>query len=229
MKRLIITAFFAIYSLTFLLAQNSEEETKEKVPLKVSGQAIFMTSTVSSVTGGYFNQTPAVRGTITLSKGNFRFLAGRNSDLIEPRSRANLNIIIPSYTKAFGKNSITLSTEIYLFDQFIDIDLFAPALTYNRKGFVDLELFLLYGFTFQGKSYDDVITQRIAISKEYAGFTFRLTGWNVYWGTHRQALALEVSKNLSEKIRFFVSGNLVHNYGTDSTQEFGAVRLAYQF
>jgi len=207
----------------------AQEEAPAKERTKLSGQVIFMSSTNSSVTGGFFSQTPAIRGMITASKSGFAFAAGRNSDLIDPKSNANVTIIIPSYTKAFGNFSAMVAVETYLFDQNIALDIISPALTLARKGVVSVELFAIYGYAFQGADYDNMYSQRLAISTDYAGYTFKLTGWNAHWGSHRQALALEVSTKLTERIRLFVSGNLNHNYDADNTQKFGVVRLAYSF
>ena len=172
---------------------------------------------------------PAIRGFVTASKGGFALGAGRNSDLIEPKSAANVCIIMPSYTKTFGNYGITVATEIYLFDQFINLDIIAPSITFSRKGAINLELFATYGWCFQGEQYDNLLTQRLAISKDYAGYTFKLTGWNVNWGTHRNAVAFEVAKSLTDRVRLFISGNVNHNYDTDITQKFGVVRIGYSF
>jgi len=209
-----------------LLAQ---EEASPKERAKLSGQVIFLSSTNSSVTGGFFSQTPAIRGMFTASKSGFAISAGRNSDLIDPKSNANVNIIVPSYIKTFGIFSAMASVETYLFDQNIEIDIICPALTLALKGVVNLELFVVYGFAFQSADYDNMYAQRLAISKDYAGYTFKLTGWNTYWGSHRHALALEISKGLTERLRLFVSGNFNHNYDANKTQKFGVVRLAYSF
>ena len=226
MKQLII---MSLITSCCMIKLSAHDDIKEKEQLKMSGQAVLMSLTNSNLTGGFFSQTPAVRGLITASKGGFRFTAGRNSDLADPKSNANFCMFFPSYTKTFGNFSATLATELYLFDQNIAMDFIVPALTLTRKGVINIELLALYGYSFQGSNFDNLITQRLAISKEYAGYTFKLTGWNVCFGTHRQALALEVSKKLTEKIHLFVSGNINHNYDTDITQKFGAVRLAYSF
>ena len=194
----------------------------------MSGQVIFLSSTNSALTGGYFSQTPGIRGLVSVSKGGFVANAVRNSDLMNPDSRANFNMINSSYTKTFGNFSAAFATELYIFDKHIDFDFIVPMLTLNLKGAVNLEFCILYGYTFRG-NYDDLFSQRLAISKDYAGFTFKLTGWNVNFGTHRQALAFEVSTKLSERIRLFVSGNMNHIYETETTQKFGVVRLAYSF
>lgn len=211
-----------------LLAQNDSEEIPAKTRVKMSGEVAFMSSTTSPASGGLFSQTPGIGGIVTASKSGFMFLAGRISDLIDPNSRANLTILMASHTQAFGKFSATVAAESYLTDKFIEMDLIGPSLALSLKGAVNLDLYCIYGYAFQG-DYDNLFTQRAAISKDYAGFMFKITGWNVYLGTHRQSLAFEVSTKLSERIRFFVSGNLIHNYDTDITQKFGVVRLAYLF
>ena len=229
MRRLFFILLIAPCFTAHVWANSDLEETLEKSRTKMSGQVIFMSSTNSSLSGGYFNDKPAIRGLITASKGGFSFTGGRNSDLIEPKSAANVCIFIPSYTMTFGNFSANFATEVHFFDQRIDLDIIAPATTLTLRGAVTFELFFIYGWAFQHKDYADIFTQRLAISRDYAGFTFKLTGWNVYLGTHRNAVAFEVSTKLTEKMRLSVSANLNHNYGTDVTQKYGVVRLAYLF
>jgi hypothetical protein len=129
----------------------------------------------------------------------------------------------------FGDFSAIFSIETYLFDHNFAMDIISPALTLARKGAINIELFVIYGYAFHGADYDNMNSQRLAISKDYAGYTFKLTGWNANWGSHRQALAFEISTKLTERIRLFISGNLNHNYNANKTQKFGVVRLAYSF
>jgi hypothetical protein len=187
---------------------------------------MLSSATNSNLTGGYFSLAPGMRGQVTAAYCGFAFTAMRNSDLKDPASAANLTVLIPAYTKTFGAFAMTVSAETYFFDQRRDLDLIAPALTFVKKGAVNMELLVLYGASFEG---NDVFSQRFAISKEYAGYTFKLTGWNVDWVTHRQALAAEVSTKLTDRFRFTVIGNLHHNYDLDVTQKFGVVRIGYSF
>jgi hypothetical protein len=96
----------------------------------------------------------------------------------------------------------------------------------SLKGAVNVELALLYAFITQGPN---LFTQRLAISKDFAGYTFKLTGWNVDWGTHRTACAAEFSTRLTDRFRLTVIGNLNHNIDNDATQKFGVVRIGYSF
>ena len=226
MKKILFVLFFTSCSVLILLAQ---EENNEKERMKMSGQLILMTTTNSNLTGGYFHYMPAVRGLVTASKGGFSFTAGRNSDLVEPKSAANVSLLIPAYTKSFGKFATTLSTEVYIFDQFTNMDVIAPSITLARKGALNVDVFVAYGWAFQGVGGNDMFTQRLTVSTDYAGFTFKLIGWNVDYGTHRNAAAFEVSTKLSEKIRLFVSGNINHVHDDKKTHKFGLVRLAYTF
>ena len=216
-----------------ILAISQEEKAAEKAPGKISGQVILMSATNSNLTGHFFNDMPAVRGTVTASKGGFGFLAGRNSDLINPKSPGNVCILMPSYSNTFGKYTTTFTAELYLFDHHVNMDVFAPGMTFTRRGAVNVELFVAYGWSFQHERNPDMFTQRVALSKEIAGFNFRLIGWNLWYGTHRNAAAFEISKNLTEQIRLFISGNRNHNYGNENqspkTHKFGTVRFAYSF
>jgi hypothetical protein len=207
-----------------LFAQENTQLPREQV--KMSGQVMLMTATNSNLTGGYYSLSPAIRGQVTASYRGFALTAMRNSDLQNWESAANLTVIAPAYTRAFGAFAMTFSAETYIFDQRRDLSLIAPGFLLVRKGVVDVDVLALYGASFKGKN---VFTQRLSVSKDYAGYTFRLTGWNVYWNTHRAALAAEISTKLTDRIRFTVIGNLNYIFDTETTQKFGVVRLGYSF
>ena len=215
---------FTVFLPMMLIAQENEQTQRERV--KMSGQVMLMSATNSNLTGGYYSLAPAVRGQVTASYRGFSLTAMRNSDLLSSESIANLTVIAPSYARTFGVYALTVSAETYIFDQRRDLDLIAPSLMFAGKGKVDVDVLVLYGASFEGT---DAFTQRLAISKEYAGFTFRLTGWNVYWGTHRAAVAAEISTKLTDHFRFTVIGNLNHIFDTETTQKFGVVRIGYSF
>jgi hypothetical protein len=207
-----------------LKGQENPQIQRERV--KMSGQVMLMSATNSNLTGGYYSLAPAIRGQVTASYRNFAFTAMRNSDLLNPESAANLTVLAPAYARTFGAFTMTFSAETYLFDHRRDLDLISPSFTLSRKGVVNVEALVLYGASFEGK---DVFSQRLSISKDYAGFTFKLTGWNVYWGTHRTACAAEISTKLTDHFRFTVIGNLNYIYDDDKTQKFGVVRIGYAF
>jgi len=211
-------------ALSCLLNVTAQESAEKRV--KLSGQAMLSSATNSNLTGGFFSLAPGARGQATASYSGFAFTAMRNSDLKDPASAANLTVLVPAYTQRLGTCAITFSAETYFFDQRSDLDVIVPGLTLSRKGAVDVELLVLYGSFYEG---GNIFTQRLAISKEYADYTFKLTGWNVNWGTHRMALAVEFSKRLTDRFRFAVMGNLNHIYDTDTTQKFGVVRIGYSF
>ena len=222
MKRyvFVISVFLPI----MMYAQENAQSQRERV--KMSGQVMLMSATNSNLTGGYYSLSPAIRGQVTASYRGFALTAMRNSDLLNWESAANLTVLAPAYTRSFGAFAMTVSAETYIFDQRSDLDLIAPALLLARKGVVDVDVLALYGASFKGKN---VFTQRLSISKDYAGFTFKLTGWNVYWNTHRAALAAEISTKLTDRFRFTVIGNLNHVFDTETTQKFGVVRISYSF
>jgi len=210
--------------LSFLMSVMAQDSVGERV--KMSGQAMLMSSTNSNLTGGYYSLSPAVRGQVTASYRGFAATAMRNSDLQNQASLANLNVLILSHTRTFGRYVMTLSAETYLFDHYHNLDLFSPGLLLARKGAIDVEILALYGACFEG---GEVFSQRLAISKEYAGYTFKITGWNVNWVTHRMAIAAEISTKLSDRFRLSVIGNINHIYDDDTTQKFGVVRVGYSF
>lgn len=207
-----------------LHAQENALFPRERV--KLSGQVMLMSATNSNLTGGYYSLSPAVRGQVTASYRNFALTAMRNSDLINWESAANITLIAPAYSRVFGAFVMTVSAETYLFDQRSDLSLIAPGVLVLRKGVVNVDANVLYGIGFNGKN---VFSQRLSISKDYAGYTFKLTGWNVYWNTHRTALAVEVSTKLTDRVRFTVIGNLNRIIDTKTTQKFGVVRIGYSF
>ena len=207
-----------------MMSVTAQESTGERV--KMSGQVMLSSATNSNLTGGYFSLAPGVRGQATASYRGFAFTTIRNSDLKDPSSAANLIVLVPAYTQTFGTFAMTFSSEAYFFDQRHDLDVIVPGLTLSNKGVVNLELLVLYGAFYEG-GY--IFTQRLAISKDYAGYTFKLTGWNVDWGTHRMAGAAEVSTKLSDRFRLTIMGNLNHNFDMDATQKFGVVRIGYSF
>ena len=209
---------------SFLLNITAQDSVRECV--KLSGQVMLSSATNSNLTGGFFSLAPSARGQATASYRGFTFTAMRNSDLQTPASLANLNAFVPAYTRTFGSFAITLSAETYLFDQRHDLDLMVAGLALSKKGAVVVEALVLYGGCFEGES---IFIQRLAISKEYAGYTFKLTGWNVNWFTHRMAFAAEFSTKLSDRFRLTVIGNLNHIYDDDKTQKFGVVRIGYSF
>ena len=214
----------SVFLPVILYAQEESQIQRERV--KMSGQVMLMSATNSNLTGGYYSLAPAVRGQVTASYRGFSFTAMRNSDLLNSESIANVTVLAPTYTRPFGIYALTLSVETYIFDRRRDLDLIAPSLMFVRKGAVNVDALVLYGASFEGT---DAFTQRLSISKDYAGYTFRLTGWNVYWGTHRAALAAEISTKLTEHFRFTVIGNLNHIFDTETTQKFGVVRIGYSF
>jgi hypothetical protein len=222
MKKYVLLIF--VFLPVILYAQESQQPQGERV--RLSGQVMLMSATNSNLTGGYYSLSPAVRGQVTASYRYFAFTVMRNSDLLDAKTPANLTFLAPTYARTFGAYTMTLTAETYLFDQRRDLDLTAPSLSLIRKGAVNLEALVLYGFSYEGK---DAFSQRFAISKDYAGYTFKLTGWNVYWGTHRAALAAEISTKLTDRFRLTVIGNLNHIYDTETTQKFGVVRIAYAF
>jgi hypothetical protein len=207
-----------------LMNITAQDNVKERV--KMSGQVMLSSATNSNFTGGYFSLAPGIRGQATASYRGLAFTAIRNSDLRIPESIANVIVLIPAYTQTFGKFAMTFAAETYLFDQRHDLDLISPGLTMSLKGAVNVELALLYAFITQGPN---LFTQRLAISKDFAGYTFKLTGWNVDWGTHRVAGAAEFSTRLTDRVRLTVMGNLNHNIDNDVTQKFGVVRIGYSF
>ena len=215
--KLILLLFIVSSSLMSVTAQDK---------VKMSGQVMLLSATNSNLTGGYYSLTPGIRGQVTASYRGFAFTAMRNSDLQNSTSLANINVFVSAYTRMFGTYAVTLSAETYLFDHRSDLDLIAPGLTLSKKGVVDVEILALYGACFEG---GDVLSQRLSISKEYAGYTFKLTGWNVEWITHRMAFAAEISTKLTDRFRLSVSGNLNHIVDTDTTQKFGVVRIGYSF
>jgi len=222
MKRFLFV--IPVFLPVMLYAQENSQSQKERV--KMSGQVMLMSATNSNLTGGYYSLSPAARGQVTASYRGFMLTAMRNSDLLNSASPANLTVLAPAYTRTFRAYAITLSAETYLFDQRRDLDLIAPALALARKGAVNVEILVLYGVSFEG---EDAFSQRLAISKDYAGYTFKLTGWNVYWVTHRMAFAAEISTKLTDRFRVTVIGNLNHIFDTDTTQKFGVVRIGYSF
>jgi len=202
----------------------AQDNPSERV--KLSGQVMLSSATNSNLTGGYFSLSPAARGQVTASYSGFAFTAMRNSDFLNPASLGNLVAFVPAYSRTFGKFAMTLSLETYLFDQRHDLDLIVSGLSLGRKGAVNVELLLLYGACYAGEG---IFIQRLAFSKEYEGYTFRLSGWNTQWFTHRMAFAAEISKKLSDRFRLTIIGNLNHIYDTDTTQKFGVVRIGYLF
>jgi len=215
---LLFTASFCLMNIT---AQNSARER-----VKMSGQVMLSSATNSNLTGGYFSLAPGARGQATASYRGFAFTAMRNSDLRSPESLANLIAFVPAYTRTFGTFAMTLSAETYLFDQRSDLDLIVSGLSLSKKGAVDVEGLVLYGRCFEG---EEIFIQRLAISKEYAGYIFKLSGWNTNWFTHRVAGAAEISTKLTDRFRLTVIGNLNYIYDTDITQKFGVVRIGYSF
>ena len=205
----------------FCLASVSAQDS-----VRISGQVMLSSATNSNLTGGFFSLAPGARGQATALYHGFAFTAIRNSDLQSPASAANLTVLVPAYTRTFRTFAISLSAETYFFDQRRDLDLIAPGLTLSKKGAVNIEILVLYGARFSG---ENLFSQRLAISKDYAGYTFKLTGWNVNWDTHRIALAAEFSKKLSERFRLTVIGNINHIFDHDTTQQFGVVRIGYSF
>ena len=206
------------------MSVTAQESTGERV--KLSGQVMLSSATNSNLTGGYFSLAPGARGQVTASYRGFAFTAMRNSDLQSPASLANLNAFVPAYTRTFGTFAMTLSVETYLFDQRHDLDLIVSGLALGKKGAVNVEILVLYGACFEGEK---IFIQRLAFSKEYAGYTFKLSGWNTNWFTHRMAFAAEISTKLSDRFRLTVIGNLNHIYDADTTQKFGVVRVGYSF
>ena len=221
MKRLFLLLFTASFCLMNITAQNSARER-----VKMSGQVMLSSATNSNLTGGYFSLSPGARGQVTASYRGFAFTAMRNSDLQSPESLANIIAFVPAYTRTFGTFAMTLSAETYLFDRRSDLDLIVSGLTLSKKGVVDVEGLVLYGACFEG---EEIFIQRLAISKEYAGYTFKLSGWNTNWFTHRVAGAAEISTKLTDRFRLTVIGNLNYIYDTDITQKFGVVRIGYSF
>jgi len=213
--------------MTKVTAQNSADGTS-KERLKMSGQVMLLSATNSTFTGGYFSLSPAARGQATASYRGFAFTAVRNSDLLDQASLANANILIPAYSSTFGAFTMTLATETYLFDRHHNFDMVAPTVTFLRKGKINVEAFVVYAFIMENENAN-IFSQRLAISKDYAGFTFKLTGWNVDWGTHRMAFSAEISAKINDHLRLTVMSNLNYNYATEITQKFGVVRLAYAF
>jgi len=214
----------AIFLPALLYGQETSPLQGERV--KMSGQIMLSSATNSNLTGGYFSLNPGVKGQITASYREFSLTAVRNSDLLNPATPANLTAFVPAYTRTFGDFAMTLSAETYIFDQRRDLNLIAPGIALSRKGIVNVEVLVLYGASFEG---DNLFSQRLAVSKDYAGYTFKLAGWNVNWGTHRAAFAAEISKKLSDRFRLTVIGNLNHIYDLDTTQKFGVVRIGYSF
>jgi len=210
--------------LTFQMNVVAQDTIRERVT--ISGQVMLLSATNSNLTGGYYSLTPGARAQATALYRGFTFTAMRNSDLQSPESIANITVLLPAYTRKFGDYAMTLSLETYFFDRRSDLSLIAPGLSLGRKGAVDVEILVLYGACFEG---GNVFSQRLSISKDYAGFTFKLTGWNVNWGTHRMALAAEISTRLSDRFRLAFSRNLNHIFDNDTTQKFGVIRIGYLF
>jgi len=218
--------FFVIVIFLPVMLYSQENAQLQTERVKMSGQIMLSSATNSNLTGGYFSLNPGVKGQISASYRGFTLTAIRNSDLLDLKTPANLTAFVPAYTRTFGDFAMTLSAETYFFDQRRDLDLIAPGLTVGRKGVVNVEALVLYGASFEG---NNLFSGRLAISKDYAGYTFKLTGWNVNWGTHRIAFAAEISTKLFDRFRLTVIGNLNHIYDSDTTQKFGVVRIGYSF
>jgi len=212
-----------------LVAQSSTKEANVKESIKFSGQLMLHSSTTSSLTGRFFSLYPGVRAQATASYRSFSLTAGRNVDLINSYdSDANMLVFNPSFRKSFGDYTLIVSAETFFFDQSSNLEMVVPALNFTRRGSVNVELFVLWGICHR-VDYD-LFSQRLSISKDHAGYTFRLTGWNVnFVNTHRMAISGEISKRLNDNFRITVASNYHHNLDNETTDKFGVVRLTYSF
>ena len=248
-----ITVLLVIVSSCFfsLLAQGGADEVSVRENWKFSGATMLSSATSSSLTGGYFSLNPGVRAQATATYGGFYLSAARNSDLLNSSSSfANINSFGVGYNRRFGNLAMTLHTEKYFFDMRkagngMPLDMVAPSLNILYRGSVNLEAFFVYGYFYEWNK-DDIFekylfAQRVSVSKDFADFTFKVTGWHTYWNTDRLSLAGEVTKKLNDRFRITVTLNMNHDLKNKTnqgkkiddpvsvTQKFGVVRLSYFF
>lgn len=219
-KMIILVALLTIVSI--LHAQN---ETKEKI--NISGSITFMTQTNSLFTGGRFSDKPALNARITASYENFAFGVSRNSDLLDSKSGANVFAITQSYSRSWGKYNLYTAVEVDMFDYVKELNLIAPYFVVSRSGSWNTELMAGYARTFQNG--DNIWLARLGVGKSISnGYSFKLYAWAVDWGGVNYSLAGEVSKEIVPKVKLGVYCHF-NNFTSENHQEFGAIRLTYNF
>lgn len=196
--------------------------------VKLSGALTFMTQTNSLFTGGRFSENPALNASINVGYKGFSLMVGRNSDLLDSKSGANLFAISPSYSKGFGRYNVYFALELDLQDYVKDLDLIAPYIVISRKGaIVDLNLIGAYARPLQDGS--NIWIGRLGVEKKLGkGYSAKLYCWAVDWGGLNYSLAGEVSKEITQNMSLSLYYHL-NNFTSDKKQEFGVVRLNYSF
>ncbi|MDR0282692.1 MAG: hypothetical protein LBI53_05375 [Candidatus Peribacteria bacterium] len=227
MKKLLVMVV-AMACLFVAHAQATDSVSVVKDSVKLSGNLTFLSMTNSLFTGGYFSVNPAICGSVDLSYKGFGINVMRNSDLLDHKSGANVFAFTPTYSKTFGKSkhkfNVFVAAEIDFQDYVRELNLVAPYTTLSYRGVVNIEAMFAYVKFLEG---GDANIQRLAISKEYQGFTFKAYFWNVNWGGSKQNCALEISKQFGDHFRVSVYGHL--NDLSRKVSCFGAVRIGVSF
>ena len=225
MKKIIVSLVVVLSAVCSVV--NAQEVKLAQDSVKFSGKGEIGSQKNSLLTGNRFNKKPFASISLTASYEDFSFSVARCSDLLDETSGANFFAFTPSWGRSFGKYDISASLEFDFFDVQTQNNLVAPYIYITRNGGVNIEAMVTYGWCFKGGTLD---SEMLAVSKSYQGYTVKGYIWNVTWGSNQQNSALEISKNLSDKIKLSVYGHLTDIFEKNGNMSyFGALRLGYSF
>ena len=195
--------------------------------VKLSGALTFMTQTNSLFTGGRFSENPALNASINVGYKGFSLMVGRNSDLLDSKSGANLFAISPSYSKDFGRYNVCFALELDIQDYVKDFDLIAPYIVISRKGTLNFDLMGAYARPLQDRS--NIWIGRLGVEKSLdKGYSAKLYFLAVDWGGLNYSLVVAFSKEINHSMSLSLHCHL-NNFTSDKKQEFGSICLKYSF